>query len=238
MKKTLSLILALMLCLSLCACGGKAENEIPKETEQENEVPKEEKIAEIASVADFRMIYNECKENIVAAKDDYVGKAYKFAGIVKSINEESITVAPKTFPTYPYGSWYYVEITMSKEDIKKVSDQQIVNVAGEISDLTNKSAKMEKGVVIDNIILFSGVVNNFYIDGSYHVMQIKNTDAYGTTLYNIKVGNVDKFENIEEATINGVTFVEGDTIKGTATMKANGAYTDSFNIEEIVSVEK
>ena len=238
MKKVLSLILALMLCLSLCACGGEAENEIPEETEQETESPKEENIAEIASVADFRMIYNECKENIVAAKDDYVGKPYRFAGIVKKITEDSITVAPKSFPTYPYGSWYYVEIAMPEEEIKKVSDQQIVNVAGVMSELNNKSAKMEKGVVIDDAILFSGVVNNFYIDGSYHVMQIKKTDAYGTTLYNFKVSEVEKFENIEEATIGGITFVEGDTIEGTAKMKANGAYTDSFNIVEFVSVEK
>ena len=96
MKKTISLLLALVFCLSLCACGSSTP-------EQENNLVQENNIVQDAPEADFRSIYEECSDNIVAAKDKYIGTVYQFAGTVKSIGEESITVVPMKFPASTYG---------------------------------------------------------------------------------------------------------------------------------------
>ena len=159
MKKALSLILALVLGLSLCACGGETSEE--KElTETQNNL-----LTKAAPEVNFKTIYEKCKENIVAAKNDYVGKGYQFAGIVKNIEEDSITLAPIKFPTYPYGSWYYVKVFLTTDDIVKVSSQQIVNVAGEISDLKGSSAEMRNGVLLDDDIAFEGEITRFFLNG-------------------------------------------------------------------------
>ncbi len=227
MKKTISLLLALALCLSLCACGSSTP-------EQENN------LAQDAPEADFRSIYEECSDNIVAAKDKYIGTVYQFAGTVKSIGEESITVVPMKFPASTYGGWYQVTVFMPKEDIVKVSTQQIINVAGEISELKGNSAEMKKGTVLGDAIAFRGKVSGFFLneDWTKHIMEVQMVNGDKVIHYWFEVADVDEAENITSATINGVTLVEGDYVSGTAKMEAYGAYTDRFNVIEILSIEK
>ena len=228
MKKTLSIILALVLCLSLCACGGEP-------TETQNNL-----LTKGAPEANFKTIYEKCNENIVATKNDYVGKGYQFAGIVKNIAEDSITLAPIKFPTYPYGSWYYVKVFLPTDDIVKVSSQQIINVAGEISDLKGSSAEMRNGVLLDDNIAFEGEITGFFLNESYtkHIMEVKMTNGTNNIHYWLEVADADKMENITEITINGISFVVGDKVSGTGKMEAYGAYSNRFNVVEVLSIEK
>lgn len=227
MKKYIALVLALALCLSLCACGSSTP-------EQENNLVQD------APEADFRSIYEECSDNIVAAKDKYIGSVYQFAGTVKSIGEESITVVPMKFPASTYGGWYQVTVFMPKEDIVKVSTQQIINVAGEISELKSNAAEMKQGTVLDDAIAFRGKVSGFFLneDWTKHIMEVQVVNGNKMISYWFEVADVVEVENITSATINGVTLVEGDYVSGTAKMEAYGAYTDRFNVIEILSIEK
>lgn len=246
MKKTLSLILALVLCLSLCACGGGKTSDVAKNASNAD-FYKIYDVAKNALNADFHKIYKDCQNNITAAKDKYVGNTYKFAGIVKGIDEDSVSIAPIKFPT-GFSTWYQVEVFMSKDDIKKVSTNQIVNVAGEISDISNNAnVQMKNGVLIDDVIEFEGEVTNFILNESYtkHLMVIEAKNAaqdytgmYKKITYHCEVCAADEFENIDEANINGVIFTKGNRVKGTAKMRADGAYSDRFIVYEIVSIEK
>ena len=245
MKKALSLLLALVLCLSLCACGGNSNttdiSETTETTAPETNAPTEN-IASLkdAPEADFSNIYEECNDNIVSAKNKYVEKEYLFPGIVKDINEDSISVVPIKFSTYPYGSWYYVTVSMPQDEIMKVSTQQIVNVAGQFSNLKEKSAEMKNGAVLDDTIAFSGKVSRFLLneDWTKHIMEVQMVSGDNTISFWFEVADVNEIENITSATINGVTIDAGDYVSGTAKMEAYGAYSDRFNVVEVLSIAK
>ena len=82
MKKALSLLLALVMCLSLCACGGNGN------TANESKLTKDELLASAVRFPAGKF-YDTCyNENFILAKETYVGKIYRRAAIVKEITEE------------------------------------------------------------------------------------------------------------------------------------------------------
>ena len=195
-----------------------------------------------AENVNFEAIYNDCADNIAAANNNYVGKTYQFAGRVKSIEANYITVVPKDFPVYyPLKNWYLVDISMSQDEIMKVKTGQVINVKGTISELDDTSVTMEDGAVIDDIIAFDGKVTGFTLNESRtkHLMKVEeNVGPDLTITYYVEAGDTDKFENIDSAIFNGVTFTTGDTITATAQMNANGAYFDSYIVTAVESMEK
>lgn len=244
MKKLLSLLAVMLMITSLCACGGNNSNDTKSEANAKPEIEEEIKYDfKNAPEANFKTIYEDCKNNIVSAKKQYVGKTYKFSGWVYAVNEDFLAVVPMKFPKYSsYGSWYLVRITMMEDELMKFSKGEIVNVGGNFSELDDTSSKMSDGVYIDNAISFAGKVNNFLLDldSGYHIMEIKDPATDITYRYNVeKADTQDRYlSNIEEATINGTTFVEGDYISGTATMERKDSYVSTYNITEFISINK
>ena len=86
----------------------------------------------------FVGVENECQSNEIAAKDKYMGKKYKFIGCVRRITSQGITIE-----ALKSGSMIAIE-DLSETDIKQLSQLQVVEMAGEISDLTNSKDFYEK----------------------------------------------------------------------------------------------
>ncbi len=88
MKKALSLILALTLCLSLCACGGNAEDETHKQTEETKETLSNEDIWNSAESITAEQLWNAIGGNAAKA-ETYVGKTLKITGTVIEIEKDN-----------------------------------------------------------------------------------------------------------------------------------------------------
>ncbi|MBE7018647.1 MAG: hypothetical protein E7413_02065 [Ruminococcaceae bacterium] len=226
MKKLLILLLISTMTLSLCACSN--QNAANSTTVSYDDAPE----------ADFKKIYEECSENIVAAENQYIGKPYQFSGWVYAVNKEFLAVVPLQFPKYAsYGSWYLVRISMPEDEMLKVKAGEFITVGGTFSELDTTSSKMNNGVYLDNVVPFEGKVS-FVLDSEtfMHIMEIKQPDSDITYRYVVK--KADTIENIEEATINGVTFKKDDFVQGTAMMTRKDSYVNTYDITEIVSIEK
>ena len=90
MKKALSLILALALCLSLCACGGRTDttNEVPTQpTEIKATISTNEgKTVELSA----QDLFNEFDGNEARFNKIYKGATIKFVGTVKYIKTNTL----------------------------------------------------------------------------------------------------------------------------------------------------
>lgn len=230
MKKLLALLLIGVMTLSLCACDKQtpATTDAVETTSYSN-----------APEANFKKIYTECSENIVEAKNQYVGNPYQFSGWVYDISEDTLTIVPMQFPKYAsYGSWYTVKISMPEAELVKAKTREVVTVGGTFSELKDTSATMSDGVYLDNIIPFEGKVSKFLLDydADAYLMEIKN-DINDVTYY-YEVEKSDSLKVIEEATINGITFKKDDRVRGTAKMTQKDSYVGQYKITELVSIEK
>jgi len=220
LKKIIAIILTAVMCLLFAACSSNEGNA--------DEIPE----------CDFSALYDEYQDNKEVAKENYVGNTYRFAGTVREIESNYISLAPIKFPAKPYGGWFLVKIYMSKEDIKKVSVLDVVNVSGKISLLQDRTNPliMKNGVLIDDVIDIEGEINSFLLNSWVHSAEIKDFSSSGEIIFYCPTGSIDKYET-EKCEIKGIEFTKGDHIKGKAKLKSTG-YTDSFDIVELVSIEK
>ena len=84
MKKAVSLILALMLLLSLCACGAEGGSGT-------SQMSKEDMLSSAESV-DMKDFTDAVDNNIVSAKQLYCGKVLEVTGVVGEIKEDHIAL--------------------------------------------------------------------------------------------------------------------------------------------------
>ena len=84
MKKAVSLILALMLLLSLCACGAEGGSDT-------SQMSKEDMLSSAESV-DMKDFTDAVDNNIVSAKQLYCGKILEVTGVVGEIKEDHIAL--------------------------------------------------------------------------------------------------------------------------------------------------
>lgn len=220
LKKIIAIVLTAVMCLLFAACSSNKGD-----------------VDEIHE-CDFSVLYDEYQDNKVVAKENYVGNTYRFAGTVREIESNYISLAPIKFPAKPYGGWFLVKIYMSKEDINKVSVLDVVNVSGEISllnDSTNQLV-MKNGVLIDDVIDIEGEINRFILNSGVHSAEIMDFSSSEKIIFYCPTESIDKYET-EKCEIKGTEFTKGDYVKGKAKLKSTG-YTDSFNIVELVSIEK
>ena len=122
MKKVVSLLLALVMCLSLCACGGgndagsHAETTIPEETV----ISKDEMLKQAVAI-DIDSFLKECSANIAKVKLDYVGKSCLFEAEVFEIQEDYIIVRSK---------YLEAKIYLPIEEIVELQTNQYVELVG------------------------------------------------------------------------------------------------------------
>ena len=218
MKKALSLIFALALCLSLCACGGGNEdNTDTKESMEttESKLTKEELLATAVRFPAGKF-YDTCyNDNFILAKETYVGKTYRRAAIVKEITEEGC---------YAGG----IFIPLEKEIILGLKLNECIEIVFKIDDLVmGKDAEGYDSVeIISDEVYYVG--NTSKIPAK--VMYVATNGALVTLLEDYD-GYACKFvvdltkEQAEAYSEGDTVFVEGTLVKlGTyETYNYNGA---------------
>lgn len=190
MKKTILLLLALVLCLSMCACGGNAATQTDVSAEEtvsqpdiehdsseteataENTVPeepqmtKEEMLQVAVEIDDYR---TEMMDNIARAEAKYVGNVYYITGHVSDISNDHLNVGDFT-------------VYLPTEDIIKVSTGQKITVVGKIDSVSYDEISDGWG---GYILQCSGVMSN-----AYFVTDI--TEVTGTlTFYYMKLLDIN-----------------------------------------------
>ena len=136
MKKTVSLILALVMCLSLCACGGG--NDTPETTEATGvtnvteatnatnaQLSKEGLIAN-AIKTDVMTLQSAAGANRLKAKQDYCDKPIIVTGKAISVNEEYVRICDSQASVYAY---------LSVDELMEVTTGKNITVVGIISEL-------------------------------------------------------------------------------------------------------
>ena len=150
MKKAISLLLAMVLCMALCACGG---NDIPELSEQE--ISKEEPslsindILENGTPIEAYEFFNEVNENIVRAELEYDGKVILFEDQIIDIQKDHIVVGIANTR---------IKVYLKTEDIIAVNKDQRVLVAGMVSNISLGqeyslpfvSMEMQQGYLVQN----------------------------------------------------------------------------------------
>jgi len=142
MKKTISLLLALVMCLSLCSCGDKDQtadttDETPTQsdttvaTEQSEAVPEEtvmtkEEMLEVASELDLEELQKLANNHIVKAESEYCNKILKYYGQITEIAKDHIT--------FGSGGYCQLDVYLPIEDILLLENGQFVTIVGQTSD--------------------------------------------------------------------------------------------------------
>lgn len=227
MKKIWALILAAALMLSLAACG------------RDNSVTKEEML-ETATKLDCASLQTSYSENTVNAEETYVGNIYQITGYVTDIQEESIRLIPLNAPLDVFGRGEIeVEAFLSLDEIKELSTNEVINLVGEVSELTGSSdftiyVTMDNAYFVDNIIEITGEVDSFLLDstGNQYIMWVDElmspSVGVGMYRYECPIGPVTGSETFEDANINGVTVAEGErvTVSGVLSLDYSNYYSD------------
>lgn len=131
MKKTISLLLALVMCLSLCACGGG--NDTPETTEAPTEtnaleeaVPTKEELLAQALAVDYTTINNDSFENLAKAKSLYCNATLKLDGTVYEIKEDHVRIGN--------GLSWGVSVYLPTEELVDLEKWQRIVVVGKTTD--------------------------------------------------------------------------------------------------------
>ena len=230
MKKALSLILALVLCLSLCACG-------------EKDTTSNEDILKKAVAIDLNAIGMAFENNKVNAQDTYYNKYYTIVGSVSKIESDEVIINPinavfgKKFSTVSQ-----CNVKLPIDEIKKLSTSDVIKVCGKLTEFTkgydHYDLTLDEAFYVDNIIEITAKVNdvNNYTGGKKSIVlkkTVQNGSSLGTLFYEIVVAESGA-ENSEEAEYQGVIYRTGDNVTFTGVLKNNA--NRGSNYYDVVSV--
>lgn len=193
MKKALSLILALVLCLSLCACGNDTkydalinyiesndyDNALTELNNLFNEgattttgpiIESKEDLLARAEKIDVYDLHMALQENIVNADAKYKGKTVLLTGYITKLDKEGVNLLCGT-----WGSENF-RVNLAPEDISKVYVDQFIDIVGILT-------QVDGGLVVDNA---------YYVNDTY---TISGTVVFG--YYNFKgIPQVDDLESL------------------------------------------
>ena len=127
MKQAISLLLALVLCLSLCACGGGNDTPDPTVTNAPEEaVPTKEELLAQALAVDYTTINNDSFENLAKAKSLYCNATLKLDGTIYEIKEDHVRIGN--------GLTWGVSVYLPTEDLIALEKWQRIVVVGNTTD--------------------------------------------------------------------------------------------------------
>jgi len=137
MKKFISLLLALAMYLSMCACGGS-----------EKEMTKEE-MMEAASDFDFSAFKKAISSNEAKAKETYAGGIYHISAFVEEITDNKCTL---TFFIDPNTSdyRYYVSAPFDKDTLLALNTGDRINLVGRVKTVKDRTITLDTAYYIDN----------------------------------------------------------------------------------------
>lgn len=117
MKKIIALLLASLLCFSICACGG-------------DEKLTEEELLKTAVSTDIQTLQTAAYENKLKAKEDYCNKSIIISGTVLSVEEDYVVLHDS--------SKVFLDAYLSVDDLTSISSGDRITVVGIISDIQDK----------------------------------------------------------------------------------------------------
>ena len=156
MKKTLSLLLALVMCLSLCACRGGKDT---PETTEATDLPAD------AIKIDMDTFFKECSSNIVKVSNDYEGKTCIIEGFISEIEKDHIALY--------YGPYFHVNVFLPVEQIIELQSNQYVEFVGTLENLeydaySGAFADLTSAGISNATFVRTGEYNNYITtDGSH-----------------------------------------------------------------------
>ena len=266
MKKLLALMLAAALALSLVACGGGsgAGDTTGTDTTSGGEDNAKEEMLSTASTCDFSKIQYDYEQNKVNAQETHVGKIYKITGYVSGIESEYISIVPLNTPLQNGSSGGHpvttVRAYISKDDIKRLSTNDVINIVGEVTNLDSISTmEMKNAYYIDNIVAISGSTRFVWnISHTNQLLEItskpERLDTYPQTFqtlldyrYTYTVPSSGDNEKFGETIFDDVIVSEGDTINVECVLKYDETTNDpiidyryhmNLTINDIITVNK
>ena len=145
MKKTISLLLALVMCLSLCACGGG------NNTSETTEAPIEEtKITKEELLSTATPMTQDIVEQILADKNyakTLISNTYTFTGCVRAEEEGYVGVEIRV-PTatgstigYDYHSTLSLYVYLPAKELEDVGYDDDITIVGKITDVMREERK-------------------------------------------------------------------------------------------------
>lgn len=146
MKKAISLLLALVMCLYLCACGG-GNSDTPETTEapiEETKIPKEDLLSAATPMT------QDIVEQILADKNyakTLISNTYTFTGCVRAEEEGYVGVEIKV-PTadgsmmgYDYHSALSFYVYLPAEELEGIGYDDDITIVGKITDVMREERK-------------------------------------------------------------------------------------------------
>lgn len=235
MKKLISLLLTVIMCLSLVACGGgnnTPETSAPpvETTAPESTTLSKEELTSLA-VEYTREDYDKAISNKAYASS-FVDNVYSFEGTVFTVMEDYAVV---TFRIKTDTTTYVTDVSMlcakvylPVEELAELEPQQIVRGVGKVTEV---------GVSVDTgyeTFAGSGIVfENAYLDTEFEcTATLKGANNSYEGAYNIKIGDSDYLKLIYFA--DGVDLsninTDGDEITFTSKI-IDGKYCDAVIVE-------
>ena len=201
MKKWIALLLAVAMCLTLMACGGKApEAEAEKEeTTAETEAAKPATLTKDemlgTAVALTRDEIDKSITNIAFAKS-LIGTVYTFGGEIWSVEEDHavITFYIQDGPNSAYGTASNVMVAhlyLPLEELIQLEHQQRFNFVGRLDDVTTHQETIPDwgtDTVVDLVFESAAIVSDRFEKTG--VLRSPN-ESYGNNSWNIKFENSD-----------------------------------------------
>ena len=143
MKKAISLLMVLVVCLSLCACGGGTDDHEATETPTETTAPEVAKLTKDELLAKASSITNDEAKSALsnpAFANSLVGNTYIIYGKVWNIEVDHLVIEIHTEDEngnkYTYGGdSLQIHAYIPNEDLIKASLGSMVTVVGEINSL-------------------------------------------------------------------------------------------------------
>lgn len=214
MKKILALLLAGILCFSLCACGG-------------GKAPTKEELLAVAENFTTIDIINESKNNIVSAKAKFCNKTLLLSGYVRNIKEDHIELSSD------YGANYMIDVYLSAEESALLQSQQLITVVGNTTDKIVETTENTGGISFDYSHYQMPVA--YLVKDRVEVIGILGgINSSFSPAYNIKVGLNNKSDLIFFADdVDATKFKLGQEIKFSAIATA-GSYFYTYYDAEII----
>lgn len=186
MKRTIAILLALILLLSLAACGGDSPSEEAETLlSEETELSMDELLAK-AQPLSILELNEEIRDNKARALSTYKDGVYTIWGIVSDINTDSVEIKAG----YDYKR---VRVFLPIEELIEIDTNSVIQVVGTITDIQEETRQLSSYTFDYNIVILE---NAHFVKDDY---EIKNAEisniVYDRSTYKYQCSVKD--ENLE-----------------------------------------
>ena len=182
MKKAISLLLVLVLCLSLCACGGNDTPKTEAPTETTAHIETEPQYTTIEITLDNWMEYFEFRRVVVDRRNDFNELTEFYPNMNMCLKTEWAEVATEMEVAVEYSCMNgYRQWFTYNADTKELSEGEIDSESAPVSDLLNQTLSLKDYSIDDGKILYG--------NASKTTFEIKDNIAtiLGTTYSDVEV---------------------------------------------------